>query len=320
MIGISVFKNYLLIFDLLQLFNVDDMLKMHDHELDIQEQLVRTLLTDQCPQWARLPLESITSLATSHAVFRLGKQYLVRMPRIETAAASIDKEYKWVPQLASCLSIPISDPCFQGKPSETYPWPWLIAPWQEGHNPVFEKSTEYEVLAKDIAYFLNQLHAIPCTGQEPIPSRGIELTCLEAETRNAIEQLAEEENIFQAIKIWEQLLQMPGWPHKAVWVHGDLLPVNILIENNRLAAVIDFADAGLGDPACDLIIAWSLLEAPSRKILKDSLQGLDPAAWERSKAWALSIAFIILPYYQKSNPGLVAIARRMIDNVIADSL
>jgi aminoglycoside phosphotransferase (APT) family kinase protein len=294
------------------------MSKMHENEIKVNKELVQTLLVHQCPQWAHLPLKPITSFATSHAIFRLGDEYVVRLPRIESAAASIHKEYTWVPQLASCLPISISEPCFQGKPDESYPWPWLVGKWHEGYNPVFEKETEYELLAQDLAGFLNQLHGIRLVGNEPMASRGTYVGYLELETRKAIQQLQDEVALAPAIALWEELLLVPSWPQEPVWVHGDLLPVNILVQNNRLGAVIDFADMGLGDPACDLIIAWGLLGPSSRKVLRDNLQGLDTAAWERSKGWALSIALIILPYYKNSNLGLVAIARRIIHNVLLD--
>lgn len=292
---------------------------MHDNEFEVREELVRTLLSHQCPQWAHLPLKSITSFATSHAIFRLGDEYVVRLPRIESAAASIHKEYTWVPQLASYLTIPISAPCFQGKPDGSYPWPWLVGKWHEGYNPDFEKGEEYALLAQELAGFLNQLHGIRLTGNEPIASRGTHVGYLESATRKAIQQLQDEVELTPAIALWEELLRVPSWPQEPVWVHGDLLPVNILVQDNRLGAVIDFADMGLGDPACDLIVAWGLLGASSRKVLRGNLQGLDAAAWERSKGWALSIALIILPYYKNSNPGLISIARRMIENVLLDS-
>jgi aminoglycoside phosphotransferase (APT) family kinase protein len=292
---------------------------MHDNEFVVHKELVHTLLMNQCPQWAHLPLKPITSFATSHAIFRLGDKYVVRLPRIETAAASTHKEYTWIPKLAACLAVPISEPYFQGKPTENYPWPWLVSKWQEGDTPGFEKGKEYELLAKDLAAFLNQLHRVRRLGSEPVASRGTHVRYLEADTRNSIQQLQDEVELAHATTLWEELLHVPSWPQEPVWVHGDLLPVNILVRDNRLSAVIDFAEMGLGDPACDLVIAWGLLGPASRSVLRDNLQGLDAAAWERSKAWALSIALIILPYYKNTNPGLAAIARRMIDNVLMDA-
>lgn len=293
--------------------------QMHDNEFHIEEELVHNLLAQQCPQWAQLPLKPITSFATSHAIFKLGNEQVVRLPRIESAAASIYKEYLWVPKLASCLVTPISAPCFQGKPNENYPWPWLVSEWHEGYNPSFEEAEEYELLAQEVAHFLNQLHSIKLTGHEPIARRGTHIAYLESSTRKAIQQLQDELELAPAVALWEKLLHIPPWPQAPIWVHGDLLPVNIIVHDNRLGAIIDFADTGLGDPALDLIIGWGLLGSSSRKVLRHSLEGLDASAWERSKAWALSIALIILPYYKNSNPGLVAIARRMINSVLKDS-
>lgn len=298
------------------------MAKMHENELEIDEKIVRTLLKNQCPHWANLPLKAIISSGTDNALFRLGNEYVVRLPRIEWTPGSInksiDKEYEWIPKISRFLEVPISEPLFKGNPDNSYPWFWTITKWNEGHNPDFEQEKEYQLLAKDLAYFLNELHGIRLANG-PFSRRGVPLKELNEETTKAIGELEGEVDIQSVISLWNQLSNIPSFCQDPVWVHGDFLPGNILAQNNRLSAVIDFSDVGIGDPACDLVIAWSLLESHSRGVFRENLENIDDNTWERGRGWALSIALIMLPYYKNSNPTLATLARRMIENVLGNS-
>jgi aminoglycoside phosphotransferase (APT) family kinase protein len=292
---------------------------MHDNEQEVNLELVRSLLKEQCPQWAELELTPILSSGTDNALFRLGDKYVVRIPRIEWSPGNItngiNKEYLWVPQLARYLKTPVSEPIFKGKPNEDYSWPWSITKWNEGHNPDFEKEDEYENLAIDLAHFLNELHSIKLSETGPFSRRGVPLVELDKETKEALINLEEDMYTKPLALLWEELSNTPCWNQSPVWMHGDLLPGNILIQNNRLSAVIDFADVGLGDPACDLIVAWSLLNSSSRAIFRNYLVNIDEHTWQRGKGWALSIAVIILPYYKNTNPVLASVARRIIQQL-----
>ncbi|MFJ1267908.1 aminoglycoside phosphotransferase family protein [Legionella lytica] len=300
------------------------MAKMHDNEQEITIALVESLLKKQCPQWADLELQPIRSSGTDNALFRLGNQYVVRIPRIEwspgSVANGIDKEWVWLPQLARHLKIPTSEPLFKGESNEIYPWPWSITQWNEGHNPAFEKENEYEQLAVDLALFLNELHRIELPNSGPLSRRGVALNELDKETTEAIGALAADMETQPLASLWKQLANTPKWNKPPVWMHGDLLPGNILIQNNRLSAVIDFADLGLGDPACDLIVAWSLLNEHSRAIFRKHLLNIDEHTWQRGRGWALSIALIIIPYYKNTNPVLTSVARRMIEQLILSKI
>jgi aminoglycoside phosphotransferase (APT) family kinase protein len=296
------------------------MVKMHENEQEININLVRSLLKIQCPQWADFELKPILSSGTDNALFRLGDEYVVRIPRIEwspgSVASGINKEYLWIPQLAQHLKTPVSEPIFKGKANELCPWPWSITKWNEGHNPDFEKENEYENLAIDLAHFLNELHSITLPEIGPFSRRGVPLKELDDETKQAIKALKNDMNIKSVSSLWEKFSSTPAWNNKPVWIHGDLLPGNILIQKNRLSAVIDFADVGLGDPACDLIVAWSLLNSHSRAIFRDHLSSIDEHTWERGQGWALSIALIILPYYKNTNLVLTSVARRIIEQLL----
>jgi len=295
------------------------MQKMHENEMDIDENLVRSLLASQCPQWATLSLRRIQSSGTDNALFRLGSDYVVRMPRVEWVPGSVEKcinkEYEWVPKIARLLSIPISEPVFKGMPDDVYPWPWLITRWNDGQNPAFEIKNEYDLLARDLANFLNEFHCVSLSGG-PASRRGLPLQAVDQETRKAIMQLDDEIDTRAATLLWNELSGIAYWQCQPVWVHGDFLPGNILINNDRLSAVLDFSDVGMGDPACDIVIAWSLLNARSRQIFRDNLIDIDDDTWERGRGWALSIALIMLPYYKQTNPVLAALAQRILANVL----
>lgn len=293
------------------------MSKMHADEFEIDEQLVHSLIKTQCPQWSELSLQKIISSGTDNALFRLGPDLVVRLPRLIGADSNMDKEYLWLPQLVSFLNRPISVPLFKGHATDFYPSTWMVSQWNAGSNPIFEVENEYGELAKDLAQFLNQFHQIPLT-QGPKSRRGLALSVVDDEMRMSIALLDEECDTKRITEIWNSALLISSWNKKAVWVHGDFLPGNILTQNNRLSAVLDFSDVGMGDPACDCVIAWALLNNKSRSIFKDHLKDIDENTWIRGRAWALSIAVIMLPYYKHSNPVLVALAKRVIDQVLSD--
>jgi aminoglycoside phosphotransferase (APT) family kinase protein len=209
------------------------MTKMHDNEQEVNAAIVQSLLKKQCPQWADLELSPILSSGTDNALFRLGDKYVVRMPRIEWSLGSvsdgINKESLWVPQLAQHLTTPISEPVFKGMPNETYPWPWSITKWNDGHNPDFESENEYDKLAVDLASFLNELHDIKLPEVGPLSRRGVPLKKLDSETKQALKALENDIDTQPLASLWDKLSNTPHWNQQLVWMHGDLLPGNILI-------------------------------------------------------------------------------------------
>jgi aminoglycoside phosphotransferase (APT) family kinase protein len=292
------------------------MAKMHADELDIDILLVHRLLIKQFPHWAHLPLKPVLSAGTDNALYRLGASMVVRLPRIGWAANDVDKECQWLPQLAPLLTISIPTPLGKGAPAEGYPWAWSIYRWLEGKNPTVGHLADPNLLATELATFINALHKITLPNG-PTSNRGVPLTEKDTETRKALQALKGVIDTHAAETAWNTALQAPQWSKPPVWVHGDLSPGNLLMEHNKLSAVIDFGFLGMGDPACDLIIAWNLLPAYSRNNFHSALR-VDDATWQRGRGWALSNALIALPYYKETNPVLAGNARHVIQEILKE--
>jgi aminoglycoside phosphotransferase (APT) family kinase protein len=295
--------------------------KMHADELDIDPPLVARLIATQFPQWADLPLSPVRSAGTDNAIYRLGDEMAVRLPRIAGAVGDVEKEQCWLPRLSPHLPLAIPTPLGLGRPDEGYPWPWSVCRWLDGESAQDRRIPHDEQVARDLADFIAALQRIDTAGWPspgpPNSPRGGPLSRRDANTRAAIAALSGRVDTADLTLAWEAAIQAPGWDGPPVWTHGDLLPGNLLVHDGRISAVIDFGCLGIGDPACDLIAAWALLSAPARAIFREAL-AVDEATWARGRGWALSIGLIALPYYQDTNSVFAATASRMIAEVLAE--
>jgi aminoglycoside phosphotransferase (APT) family kinase protein len=295
--------------------------KMHVDEVDTDVALVSRLLTAQFPQWADLPIEPVRSAGTDNAIYRLGDDMAVRLPRIHRATGQADKEHRWLPRLARFLPLAIPVPLAMGMPGEGYPWHWSVYRWLEGENATLERLADPRQAAKDLAHFIAALQRIDTTGGPPPGphdlARGKPLAMRDTYTREAIAALYGMIDADAVTAAWEAALQAPEWDRAPVWFHGDMLPGNLLFNRGRLSGIIDFGALGVGDPACDLMIAWNLFSGESRDVFRAAL-GVDDATWARGRGWALSQALIFIPYYLDTNPVGVGNARRAIHEVLAD--
>ncbi|MEU4537531.1 aminoglycoside phosphotransferase family protein [Streptosporangium sp. NPDC023825] len=278
--------------------------------------LVRRLVAAQFPRWADLPVEPFDSSGTDNAIYRLGDDMAVRLPRRAGSAAQVEKDLRWLPRLAPLLPVPVPVPLGAGRPAEDYPLPWSVYRWLDGESPSAGHLTEPGPLARDLAAFVDAFRRIDLPDGPPA-YRGGPLARLDAPTRVALGELRGMIDTDAATAAWEAALRTPEWQGPPVWVHSDLMPGNLLLVRGRLGAVIDFGTAGVGDPACDLIVAWNLLPAEVRDDFRTALQ-VDDATWARGRGRALSIALIALPYYRDTNPVFAANARHVIHEVLAD--
>ncbi len=296
--------------------------KMHADEVDTDVALVGRLLATQFPQWADLPIEPVPSAGTDNALFRLGDEMVVRLPRRERTSGTLDKERQWLPRLAPLLPLAVPVPLADGMPAERYPFEWSVYRWLKGENATMECITDLNQLATDLAQFVAVLQDIDPTGG-PFPGehnffRGLPLATRDAPTRAAIVSLRGAIDVGAVTTAWELALRSPEWEQPPVWIHGDLDSRNLLVEEGRLTAVIDWGGLGVGDPACDVMVAWKVLSADTREIFRTALV-VDESTWARARGWALSQALVALSYYTlETNPVLVLEAQRWMAEVLAD--
>jgi aminoglycoside phosphotransferase (APT) family kinase protein len=292
--------------------------KMHVDEVHTDESLVRRLLAAQFPQWAHLTIEPVRSAGTDNAIYRLGDDMVVRLPRVHWATNQVHKEQQWLPVLAPFLPLAIPGPLAKGTPGEGYPWHWSVCRWLEGENATLERLADPCQAATDLAQFIAALRRIDPTGGPPPGAhnsfRGAPLAVRDAPTRAAIARLDAMHytlDLDAATAAWEAALQAPAWRGPLVWIHGDLQSGNLLAVQVRLSAVIDFDGLSVGDPACDLIVGRNRPSAGTQDLFCATLAVDDGI-------WALSVGLIVLPYYQSTNPVLAGIARYAIDEVLVD--
>jgi aminoglycoside phosphotransferase (APT) family kinase protein len=286
-------------------------------EVHIDPRLVRRLIDAQFPQWSGLPLRSVATIGWDNALFRLGTELVVRVPRRQLGADCLAIEHRWLPEIAPRLPIRVPTPVGRGEPAEGYPWPWSVCPWLAGRMAAVASGVRPFEVAHQIAVFLRAIHveAPPDAPVHPF-GRGASLARRDADTRRRIEGCPEPFDRALLVKAWERAMAAPEWSGPHLWLHGDLHPANLLVSRGRLSAVLDFGDLCSGDPAADLMGAWMLLPAAARTVLHEE-SGVDRDTWERGRGWALSIGLAILER-SSDNATLHSIGRRGVQAVLDD--
>jgi aminoglycoside phosphotransferase (APT) family kinase protein len=295
--------------------------KIHADQLETDALLVRRLLADQFPHWADLPVTAVPSSGTENAIYRLGDGMVVRLPYRPVRDDQIEKLDQWLPTLAPNLPLSIPEPLARGAPSREFPAAWSIVRWLEGEEARLERLADPIEVARTLAAFVHALIAVDVTGG-PAPGthnfwRGVPLAARDEMTCKSIresEGLVDTQAVMQA---WEHDLAAPVWDKPPTWLHGDLVPDNLLLTEGRLNAVIDWGGLGVGDPATELLPAWALFRGASREAYREAL-GFDDATWARGRGLALSTSIVALPYYKDTIPVRAKRARAVIREVLAD--
>jgi aminoglycoside phosphotransferase (APT) family kinase protein len=290
--------------------------KLHQGEVDVDVDLVRRLVAVQFPEWACLSIHEVESMGTVNAIYRLGTELCVRLPRVEAWAGDLVKELQWLPRLAPRLPLAVPEPVADGAPALGYPFRWAVYRWLDGEPLAPDSAGRDGDVAEDLGRFVSDLQRIDPTGA-PRSSRDRPLETSDAEVRAAIESLRGVLDTEAVTAAWERALRSPAWGGSPVWTHGDLLPSNLLVVEQRLGAVIDFGSVGVGDPAVDVIPAWSVLAGDARVAFRDAVD-VDDATWARARGLALHQALMIIPYYPETNPGFVALAMHTVGEIVAD--
>jgi aminoglycoside phosphotransferase (APT) family kinase protein len=289
---------------------------MHADEVEIDEAMVRQLVATQFPTYRDLPIRAVASTGTVNAIFRLGDDRCVRLPRHERWTADLENELRWLGPLRAGLSLGAPEPLAAGEPGSGYPFRWAIYRWLDGDTYAPERIDDEQRAAADLALFVSELRRMDTAGAPP--SGRLPLRQLDQATRGAIGASGHRINRDAVTAVWAHSVQGRAWAGTAVWRHCDLLPPNLLVAEGHLLAVIDFGVAGVGDPAADVIAAWSVFGAAGRARFRDVLE-VDDETWVRARGYALTQAVQIIPYYAETNPAFVAMARRTVEEVLADA-
>ncbi len=295
--------------------------RIHADQLDMDEFLVQRLLADQFPQWADLPVTAVPTSGTENAIYRLGDEMVVRLPYRPVRNDQIEKLDRWLPKLAPRLPLSIPELLARGAPSKEYPAAWSILRWLDGEEASLARLHDPVGTARTLAEFVRALIAIDAT-DGPAPGthnfwRGVPLAARDEMTRRSIRESSGLIDTQAVTRAWERDLAAPVWDAPLTWLHGDLVPDNMLVNDGKLSAVIDWGGLGVGDPAIELLPAWNLFRGASREAYREAL-GFDDATWARGRGLALSTSIVALPYYIHTIPVRAQRATDVIREVLAD--
>lgn len=288
--------------------------KMHTDEVSVNDATVRSLLASQFPQWSEKSLERLLDSGTDSAIYRLGDDMAIRLPRIHWAVAQIAREFDWLGRLAPDLPVDLPVALAKGEPGGGYPYPWLVYPWLEGTSLDQREQPATAHVACQVAEFVLALERIPPEGGPKPGNRGLAMADRDQATRVGIEQLGDAIDRKRARSVWQLALDAGPWDKEPVWIHGDLLPGNILVDNDGLSGVIDWSGTGVGDPACDGMLAWAL-PPEARDVYRRTL-GFDDATWARARGWVVEQTVWYIPYYEETLPEAVEDARRRLASAL----
>lgn len=288
--------------------------------VQITVEIVTQLIHEQFPQWAHLDIRPVAHSGHDNRTFHLGDEMSIRLPSAASYVPQVEKEQTWLPLLTTQLTLPISLPVAKGKPNHVYPWTWSIYRWIEGATLSPDRAHNLQELACDLGTFLMELQSIdasdgPAAGEHNF-FRGGHLAVYKEEAIQAIHHNQDRFDGALLTEIWELALAST-WQLDPVWVHGDIAPGNLLMQDGRLRAVIDFGMLGVGDPACDAAMAWTFFDSSSRRIFRSALR-MDEHTWNRARGWALWKALITYENNKFTNPSAAEASYRVIQAIVDD--
>jgi aminoglycoside phosphotransferase (APT) family kinase protein len=291
-----------------------------DGRAGVDAALVKRLITAQFPRWRDLPVTPVEVDGWDNRTYRLGDDMTVRLPTAAGYVPAVAKENQWLPRLAPSLPISVPTVLAEGVPGEGYPFPWSVRAWLPGQTAERSRIDDMSQFAISVAEFIRALQRCE-TADGPLAGahsfhRGASPVHYDEATRRYLAALSGRVDTALATVVWETALTT-GHSGAPVWFHGDIAFGNLLVADGKLTAVIDFGTCGVGDPACDLVIAWTMFSGDSRQAFRRAV-GLDKGTWARARGWALWKALLILAKSVDSDPEQAAVNQYVIDEILAD--
>jgi aminoglycoside phosphotransferase (APT) family kinase protein len=290
-------------------------------EVDVDAGLVSRLVAEQFPHLGGVPVTPVRSVVVGwdNALFRVGTELVARLPRRQLGADLVAKEQLWLPQLALHLPAPIPVPLHRGVPGAGYPWAWTICEWFPGEPALAVRAevTDWVTIARQLGAFLAALHRPAPRGAPVNQWRSGPLSRRNTSMRERLAALDDVVDVGAVQSEWDEVLRLPEWDGEPVWVHGDLHGGNVLVEREEITAVLDWGDLSASDPAVDLIIAWAVLPAAGRAILREEA-GVGVETWARGRGWALALGVVYVAY-SLDNPLLGQMGHRMIKEILLET-
>ncbi|GIJ26438.1 aminoglycoside phosphotransferase [Micromonospora qiuiae] len=292
-----------------------------DGRAGIDAALVRRLIAAQFPHWADLPVTPVEVDGHDNRTYRLGEELTVRLPTAAGYVPAVAKEHVWLPRLAPQLPVAVPPILGMGVPGEGYPFPWSVRGWLPGTTADRGRIDDLPRFAVAVAEFLRALQGCDSTGGpaagEHSFHRGASPAYYDEQTRRHLAVLIDHIDVDRAAAVWEAALAAE-WRGQPVWFHGDIAVGNLLVaERGKLSAVIDFGTSGVGDPACDLVISWTMFSGTSRHAFRETVEQ-DEGTWARARGWALWKALLLLRQNLDTRPELATANQRVVAEVLDD--
>jgi aminoglycoside phosphotransferase (APT) family kinase protein len=286
--------------------------------MQIDLETAKSIIAKQFPQWAELDVSMFESSGTDHLLCRLGDHMAARFPITGDAARVVEDEWTG---LRRFTGLPLATPQLlaTAKPLPEFPYSWSVVNWIEGQDASVAAVSDWTETARNLGKFVRALRAVePCGGRMNGPAngyRGSPLCSRNGWVRKCFESVSDLFDLHAMRAAWEEAMAAPVWEKDPVWIHGDIHAANIIVRNGGVVGIVDFGLAALGDPACDLALAWTFLPADSRAVFFKAAE-IDGATLSRGKGWALYVGAIALAYYRDRNPILARIGTQAIKAVL----
>jgi len=286
-------------------------------EVDITADLVRSLLEQQHPDLAGMPIHIMES-GWDNVMVRIEEDLALRLPRRAIADSLILNEQKWLPFLSPKLSVPIPVPIRVGEPQDNYPFHWSVLPWLPGQAA--DQSPPDGSEAGVLSQFLKELHEIELPDDHPKnPVRECALSEKQKDIERRMVNLKGQTDLLTPtiMEVWNTALDTNIDCPKC-WIAGDIHARNVLVDKGKITAFIDWGDMCGGDRATDLAAIWALLSTSQARQSATRTYRMSEATLKRAKGWAVFYGVFLLETGLKDTPRHAEMGRKVLQRLNED--